>query len=364
MLIEGDTARILRRYSYQHGNIPDDGDMTVFTLADFAPLQTIYTSGQPLIIPDVKIDSTWIPTPQTEWIKSYLGVPIQVRRQVIGFLNVNSAKPDFFKETDAERLQSLAYQAGIAIENARLFKSVSDQGDQLRALANRLTEVEEAERRQLARELHDQVGQNLTAISLNLKIVQNQIAAQKAILSDSVADPMINRLADSLDLIEETTARSRNIMEHLRPPALEEYGLLAALKWYTTGFHTRTNVTVTLNGAEPEPRLSATVETVLFRITQEALTNVVRHAQASHVEITLDQFDDDVRLTIADNGVGFDRAAPNHSNGDERHHWGLLNMIERAYAVGGLCRIESQPDTGTWVIVEIKNSIAIPGEGT
>lgn len=354
MLTEGDTVRILRQHSYRHGQMQDDAGPEAFTLAHFPPLQTIYTSGQPLIIPDVTVDSAWIFTPQTEWIKSYLGVPIKVRRQVIGLLNLNSARPDFFKETDAERLQSLAHQAGIAIENARLFKSVSDQGEQLRALANRLTEVEEAERRELARELHDQVGQNLTAISLNLKIVQNQLTAQKAILTGSIADPLINRLADSLDLVEETTTRSRNIMEHLRPPALEEYGLLAALKWYAAGFYNRTNITVTLYGAEPEPRLASAIETVFFRIAQEALTNVVRHAQANDVEIILDSLDNSVRLTVVDNGIGFNYNVSNQPNDDGRHHWGVLNMIERAYAVGGLCRIESMPGKGTRVMVEIK----------
>ncbi len=354
MLVEGETAHILRTHRYRQGKIQTDTGPTVFDIAKFPPLQTLYTTGQPLIISDAAAAKVWELTPNTEWIKSYIGVPIQVRRQVIGFMNVNSAKPEFFNETHAERLQSLAYQAGTAIENARLFKSMSDQKEQLRALTNRLTEVEEAERRQLARELHDQVGQNLTALSLNLKIVQNQIEAYKNKPTDDISDQLINRLADSLDLVEETTVRSRNVMDNLRPPALEEYGLLAALKWYVSGFQSRTNVEVTINGAEPEPRLPAAIETVFFRITQEALTNVARHAQATYVEITLDSLDDSVRLIIADDGVGFDAGDPNQASKDGRQHWGLLNMIERAYAVGGQCRVDSGSGKGTRVTVEVK----------
>ena len=354
MLIEGDTARIFHRPDDDKGESKVDDSARIFNIAEFPHLQTIYTAGQPLIIANATESEIWVSTPETDWIKSYVGVPIKVRRQVIGFLNVNSATPNFYKETDAERLQALAHQAGIAIENARLFKSVSAQGEQLRALTNRLAEVEEAERRQLARELHDQVGQNLTALSLNLKIVHDQIAACKNKPSDDIIAQLLNRLADSLDLVEETTVRSRNVMDHLRPPALEEYGLLAALRWYVTGFQSRTDVDVTINGAEPEPRLPVTVETVLFRIAQEALTNVARHAQASQVEVNLEAVTDGVRLTIADDGVGFTANLPEQADKDERQHWGLLNMSERAYAVGGQCWVDSSPGEGTQVIVEIK----------
>lgn len=358
MLIEGDSARIFRRCNHRQGNPQAKIDPytapLIFNIAKFPTLQTIYTTGQPLIIANVTVAKEWVATLETEWVKSYVGVPIRARRRVIGILNVNSATADFFKEADAERLQTLAYQAGTAIENARLFQSVKEQGQQLHALTNRLTEVEEAERRQLARELHDQVGQNLTALSLNLKIVQDQIEAQKVNLADDLTAPLVNRLSDSLALVEETATRSRNVMEHLRPPALEEYGLLAALKWYATEFQTRTGVEVTLTGAEPKPRLPIASETVLFRIIQEALTNVARHAQATHVEISLAAVEEYVRLTIADDGIGFDPQTANPAKQDGRQHWGLINMSERAYAMGGRCRIDSVPDEGTRVTVEIK----------
>jgi signal transduction histidine kinase len=354
MLINGESARVLRRHSYRSGNLEAGTAPTILDIADFPLLQTIYATGQPLIVSDVTATDAWASTPETDWITSYVGVPIRVRRRVIGFLNVYSAEPDFFEDRDVEHLQSLAYQAGTAIENARLFQSVNEQGEQLRALTKRLTEVEEAERRQLARELHDQVGQNLTALSLNLKIVQTQIAAQPDTLTAAVTGQLVDRLADSLDLVEETTVRSRNVMDHLRPPALEEYGLLAALKWYVTGIQARTDIDVILNGAEPEPRLPVAIETVLFRITQEAMTNVTRHARAGRVEITLETVDDGVRLMIADDGVGFDPTASEQIDADRRQHWGLVNMVERAYAVGGRCRVDSKRGEGTRVIVEIK----------
>jgi signal transduction histidine kinase len=141
-------------------------------------------------------------------------------------------------------------------------------------------------------------------------------------------------------------------MDYLRPPALEEYGLVAALRWYGQEFTSRTNIAVTVQGEEPDPRLSALTETALFRIAQEALTNVSRHAQATQVEVKLTIDKATVCLVVADNGVGFEAKRP--AKRDEGQHWGLLNMAERAQAVGGLCRVESAPGEGTRVIVEVK----------
>ncbi len=227
---------------------------------------------------------------------------------------------------------------------------VAQRTQRSRALAARLAEAEEAERRQLARELHDQVGQNLTALSLNLKALQQQMPAY-ADRPQEIADQASARLADSLALIKQTTQRIRDVMDYLRPPALEEYGLTAALRWYGTGFASRTNVPVTVHGEEAAPRLAAAIGTALFRIAQEALTNVARHARATKVQVTVGQVQGKVRMVVADDGIGFDPERP--AQPDERQPWGLLTMAERAEAVGGGCRIESSPGQGTQVIVEV-----------
>jgi signal transduction histidine kinase len=132
---------------------------------------------------------------------------------------------------------------------------------------------------------------------------------------------------------------------------LEDYGLIYTLRWYGEQFASRTGVAVTMQGEEPIPRLAAQVENMFFRITQEALTNVTKHARASQVTITVTTDDQNARLVIADDGVGFDRTqleAPSESQG-----WGLPTMTERAEAIGAHCRIESCPQQGTQVIVEV-----------
>jgi PAS domain S-box-containing protein len=231
-------------------------------------------------------------------------------------------------------------------ENSRLLEAISQQHEHLRSLAARLADVEETERKRLARELHDQVGQNLTALGLNLNIIQAQVPP---------AWPEVNaiydRLADSLTLVEDTTERIRDVMADLRPPVLDDYGLVAALDWYGTRFAVWTGLPVTVQGEEPEPRLAASVENALFRIAQEALTNAAKHAQANQVTVTVAVGTGTVRLIVADDGIGFEPAGPTELA--KRQSWGLLNITERTEAAGGRCRIVSRSGQGTRVIVEV-----------
>jgi signal transduction histidine kinase len=128
---------------------------------------------------------------------------------------------------------------------------------------------------------------------------------------------------------------------------LDDYGLVAALRWYAEQFARRTGIGVVVEGEEPVPRLATRVEGALFRIAQEALTNVAKHAQATHVLVSVHVQGEILRLVVADDGIGFD---PGLSAG---HGWGLLTMTERAEGVGGRCRIESVPGQGTRVSVEV-----------
>jgi two-component system sensor histidine kinase UhpB len=139
-------------------------------------------------------------------------------------------------------------------------------------------------------------------------------------------------------------------MANLRPPVLDDYGLVAALRWYGDQFAQRTGISVDVIGEEPIPRLTAQVETALFRVAQEALTNVAKHAQASHVKVSLAMSNKSLQLTIADNGIGF---LPDHLAEPDYQGWGLLTITERSEAIGGSCQIISNPNKGTRVVVEV-----------
>jgi signal transduction histidine kinase len=234
----------------------------------------------------------------------------------------------------------------IEDEGARLLEAVSQQREQLRALARRLAEVQEAERKQLAQELHDQVGRNLTALDLNLNIIRAQMPSVSPIAAE-----IQTRLAETLALVRQTAESIRNVMANLRPPVLDDYGLLAALHWYGTQFASWAGLPVTVQGEEPIPRLAASVENALFRITQEALTNAAKHARATQVTVNIEVDKGVVRLVVADNGIGFE---PEHlARPFGKQGWGLLIMRERAEMIGGQCRIESRAGQGTRVIVEV-----------
>ena len=216
--------------------------------------------------------------------------------------------------------------------------------DRLRSLTSQLAEVSEAERKRLSQELHDQVGQNLTALGINLNII-------RAEASDGASASLLSRLDDSLSLVEQTTQRIRDVMADLRPPLLDDYGLVAALKWYGRRFSQRTNIVMRVKGEEPSPRLSPRLENVYFRIAQEAFTNVTKHAQATMIIATVEELNGSVNMIIADDGIGFN---PAHvANGEGNRGWGLITMMERAEAEGGRCHIESGSGSGTRVIVEV-----------
>lgn len=222
----------------------------------------------------------------------------------------------------------------------RIDEAMLQYADRLKALAAQLAEVEDAEKQRLARELHDRVGQNLTALGINLNIIQMQMA-------EDMPASVHYHLEDSLSLVEQTAERIRDVMADLRPPVLDDYGLVAALRWYAEKFSRRIDIPIIVEGEEPDPRMDPRVENSLFRITQEALTNVSKHAQASQVNITVAMQADVLHLSVSDDGVGFDTQSPDGQG------WGLLSITERAEAVGGWARILSSPNQGTTVSVEI-----------
>jgi PAS domain S-box-containing protein len=229
-------------------------------------------------------------------------------------------------------------------ERKQAQEEIVRQSRQLRALGSRLADVEETGREHLARELHDQVCQSLTALSLTLTLLQTQMPPK-------AAAKLLGRLAGAVALVEQIGETIRDVMAELRPPMLDDYGLLSALHWYGAEFSGKTGIGVDVQGQEAVPRLAAPVELALFRIVQEAMANVAKHAQATGVTLTEAEDNGTVRLVIADNGVGFDQERLGQPEG--RHLWGLMTMSERAAAAGGRCRIESQPGQGTRVVVEV-----------
>ena len=214
----------------------------------------------------------------------------------------------------------------------------------LQSLTRRLVQVEEAERRRIAGELHDRVGQNLSALNINLDIVLGA-------LGDAADQGLRMRLRDSLGLVDGTLQTIENVMADLRPPLLEEYGLGAALAWYAEQFAKRTAIAVEIDdrARERNRRLRREAAVALFRIAQEALTNVARHANASRVWLRLEADAAEMRLTVRDDGSGFDCAAAEA----RASRLGMTTMKERMDAAGGSLALESAPGKGTTLTARV-----------
>jgi two-component system sensor histidine kinase UhpB len=211
---------------------------------------------------------------------------------------------------------------------------------ELRSLNRRLAQSQEAERRRVAKELHDRIGGALAALGLNLAIASEQ-------LPPGARPKLAPRLAESIALLDETSAAVRDLMVFLRPPVLDDFGLAAALRWHGERMAKLSAFEVIVRAPEESARYDPEVEIALFRIAQEALTNVAKHASARHVEVTLEPLPGGLRMVVADDGSGFDPARAQEAS------WGFLTMRERAGAVGGNLGIESAPGRGTRVTVEI-----------
>jgi signal transduction histidine kinase len=223
-------------------------------------------------------------------------------------------------------------------------KHLRESQEQLQALSRRLVEVQEMERRRLSSELHDRVGQNLTALSINLDILKARVAPARD-------KEIASRLDDSQQLLGATADTIDNVMSELRPPMLDDYGLRAALDWHARDFARRTGVEVAVRGEETGGRPAPEIEITLFRIAQEALNNVAKHAHARHVVIVLEFRPGECIMSVADNGCGFPAAKAPGDN--ERQGVGMVTMRERAQAVGGSFETRPAPGGGAQIIVRI-----------
>jgi PAS domain S-box-containing protein len=221
--------------------------------------------------------------------------------------------------------------------------ALQESRERLQILSQRLVEVQEEERRAIARELHDRVGQTLAALNINLIIISGQLIGK--------VDEQVNtRLSDAMKLVAETISLVRDVMSNLRPSVLDDYGLQAALESYLSQFVSRYEIQAKLEKPDhPIARLGASIEMTFLRIAQEALMNVARHANASQVSLSLRRKKNAVYMTVQDNGTGIESWQDANRPGSH----GLTIMRERAEAFGGNLRVSSIPGKGTRIEVSI-----------
>jgi nitrate/nitrite-specific signal transduction histidine kinase len=280
-------------------------------------------TGQPLLVPDVSQESRYVLMGDSE-ARSELTVPIKARGKVIGVLDIQSERLNAFDEQDLAVLQSLAQQAAIAIENARLYQQ-----------ARQLAVVEE--RNRLARDLHDSVTQSLYSVTLFAE-------ATGRLLSSGDIALAVEHLQDLRLTAQDALREMRLLVFELRPSILGKNGLAAALGARLEAVEGRAGLETTLKVEGKDRQLSPEIEEGLYRIAQEALNNVLKHAQARHITVYLCQAQPTVVLEVTDDGVGFDPTVARRQGG-----LGLPGMNERAVQLGARLSIQSQPGAGTRV---------------
>jgi signal transduction histidine kinase len=321
MLFDG-TLRIIAGRGFSH---PDNLGEMRFDPRQNSLTRRLIESKQAVVLPDVCEEPGFVADPGDP-TRSWIGVPLIVRDEVIGALAVDKKQPGFYDEEDGQTIMAFANQAAIAIENAKLYDRSREQ-DVLK------------ERNRLARELHDSLSQSLFSMVLN---------AEAALLFfDSEPEKARSQMRLLYETANAALKEMRSLIFELRPANLEQEGLAAVLSKHCKTVAERYSLKIEAD-VKGQRRLSLPIEKALYRVAQEALNNIVKHAQATQVTVTLNTQDNWAYLTVQDNGVGLPstRAKPNTL--------GMTSMRERVEQLDGFFEIGPGPGgVGTQVKVGV-----------
>ena len=275
-----------------------------------------------------------------EGIKSYLSMPLLAYGELIGSINLGADQYGFFNEELIEITRQVANYFAIAVYQARLHEQLRENREQLRELAKRLVKVQEEERKHLSRELHDDAGQELTALKIMLNLISQELFEGN--------HQIYSRVAESIDLTDTIMEKVRALAQNLRPPALDTVGLVPALEELCNNFSRRVNIPLEFQGVQAS-HMPESFQICLYRILQESLTNIAKHAKARQVNVQLINDGNVLYLSVEDDGIGFFQ---NSSDMNPRG-MGLLDMQERMEALGGSLQIQTGKGEGTRVIAAI-----------
>ena len=331
------------------------------------PAGVAIRTSRPAVLRNTQTDiriAQWQEATTQRGYASILGAPLLAEGKPFGSLTIYSAKADAFDREEMALLQQMADDLAFGIvslraraERNRAEKALRESEqelkssrEQLRKLAAHLQSAREAERTHLAREIHDELGQYLTGLKMDVASLEELIKQQSA------EPPLLRKVQAMSQLLDTTVESVRKIASELRPAVLDSLGLLAAIEWQAEEFQRRTGIRCECFLIAEELKLDRDCATAVFRILQESLTNVMRHANATRVTITLEQETSHYLMEIKDDGEGIQA-----DDLDKSDSLGVLGMKERAHLFGGSVSISGEPDKGTTVVVKIP--CARMGEG-
>jgi len=321
---------------------------TKFLWDDIPAMTKTIKKGKPFVINDISNVPSKSKTREyfrKVGIKSVLGAGMFFGKKLMGILSITSIKKQItFTQEETKLVQTMANQIAIAIENARLMQVVKKRTQDLRDLSAELMKVQENERKRIAQELHDEVGQMLQSMKMSLDRIKMNLRSKPQKLDD-----IQDWLLDTENLLANTIDEIRTLTFDLRPSMLDDFGLIPTLRWFIENYSRRSNIQVSLKTKDQRYRFPPDIEVTLYRIIQEALTNVAKHAHATQASILVSPKNSTAFLSVRDNGVGFDvRKALSHPMG-----MGLLNIKERVNLLGGSLEIITRPRKGTRLNINI-----------
>jgi PAS domain S-box-containing protein len=313
------------------------------------PTSNAIREGRHYICNDIGADpamAAWRQEALSRGYRSSIALPIMKSGELFGSFSLYSHEENFFDRQEIQLLDEVVQDMSFALEafdNEALLRAkeeeIRDMNEQLRDLASNLQNIREEERTYIAREIHDGLGQQLTAIKLDAAWLDRKIQ------EDS---PVKQRIGNIISMLSNVIHSIRKIAMQLRPSVLDDLGLIEALKWQSRDFQNRYGIPVAFQYPDNPPALATASATGLFRIFQEALTNIARHAEATAITAGLHIYGQQLVMTIADNGKGFDINAVK-----KKKTLGLLGMKERTLMVKGTYEITSQPGEGTSLSISI-----------
>jgi signal transduction histidine kinase len=312
----------------------------------------VVQSGKPMLIesvPEGFSPSTGITHigMNIQLFKAFVSIPLQAKGNVLGVLNVFSYSPHRFTEDDMKLFQAVADLVGVAIEQADLYARLRQDKERYRGMAQYVLAAQEEERKRIARELHDETSQALSALAFNQQAIMEMADA-----SGSLSDAFKNQLKRTQSLVVQINTEINKVIYDLRPTLLDTLGLVAAIRQYAEDILEPLGIKSAVRCKGDSQPLLPEVETGLFRVAQGIIGNIAKHSKASAALVTICYSDDGITMSIEDDGRGFDvsKLAVADSSGRGSR---LLGMKERVKLMGASYSVESQEGRGTSVTVKI-----------
>ena len=276
--------------------------------------------------------------PGKKFIGSWVGFPLMAGEHVVGLCVLEHRDVNFFTPKMVELITTLTNQAGVAIQNALMFEQAQTNRLQIQALARHIVKVQEEERKYIARELHDEAGQSIASLKMGLTVLQRY---------SQNPDEIVQRSEELKGIADGVLEILHNLAVFLRPPLLDHLGLIPAIHQFAENVCSQNGLSLQFNVKENFQDISQDSETAIYRIIQEALTNIIRHAHAKNLLIELARNNGNFEFIIEDDGVGFDPDVPHFDR------LGLVGMNERALMLGGKIRFENRTIGGMRVVLEV-----------